>query len=147
MLARNSIDRNLKAKTKIDLLEKLTDLISKSGMIDDRDAAYNEILERESVMSTGIGKGIALPHAKTDAVRGSVAALAILKDPVDFNSLDDKPVEIAFMLLGKENAVGAHLRTLGKISRLLGNEAFKTDLKNCESEEEIIKLFDSRETD
>ncbi len=140
-----SIAINLVADSKDELLEKMLLLAAKSGKITDNDIALKEIKEREKIMSTGVGKGIALPHAKTNAVTESVGSLAFLAEPLDYDSLDGEPVSIVFMLLGRENNVGNHLRLLSKISRLMNNESFKIQLMDCGTTEEVVDLFNKME--
>ncbi|HPP39538.1 MAG TPA: PTS sugar transporter subunit IIA, partial [Candidatus Kapabacteria bacterium] len=86
---------------------------------------------------------ICLPHAKTEYIDGPVAAMATLKTPVDFHSLDGEPVNICFLLLGKENNIGMHLRLLSKISRFLNNDEFREKILNSKTPDEIINLFES----
>jgi fructose-specific phosphotransferase system IIA component len=131
--------------SKNQLLEDLIELIYKSGKLNNKDLALKDVLEREDIMSTGVGKGIALPHAKSKSVTESIAALIILKNPIDFDSLDGESVNIAFMLLGPENNVGLHLRLLSKVSRLMNNDSFRLQLIDCKHKEDVVKLFNSME--
>lgn len=143
VLTKDTIQIGLEARDKQDLLEKITDLAMKSGKISNRAAVLKSIIEREKIMSTGIGKNICLPHAKTEHIEGPVAALATLSKPVDFQSLDGEPVNICFLLLGKENNVGMHLRLLSKISRFLNNDEFREKILNSKTPDEIINHFES----
>src|SRR3990172_517574 len=124
----NSININLIAENKKDLVEQMMKLAWKSGKVLDIEEALNEVFERENIMSTGVGKGIALPHAKTKAITDAVGALAILSVPIEYESLDEEPVNIVFLLLGMENNVGNHLRLLSKISRLLNNDSIREQI-------------------
>lgn len=142
IITKDTISFDIEAKSKDDLLEKMMDLINRSKKVTDRDAAKKEILQRESIMSTGVGKGIALPHAKTNAVTDSVGALAVLENKIDYESLDSKPIDIVFLLLSKENNVGTHLLLLSKISRIMNNEEIKTEIKNAGNPENVIKIFE-----
>lgn len=143
VLSKGCIQVGLDAKDKQDLLEKISDLAMNSGKITNRAAVLKSIMEREKIMSTGIGKNICLPHAKTEYIDGPVAAMATLKTPVDFHSLDGEPVNICFLLLGKENNIGMHLRLLSKISRFLNNDEFREKILNSKTPDEIINLFES----
>jgi fructose-specific phosphotransferase system IIA component len=140
-----AIEIDYQIDNKEQLLENLVQVLGKSGKINDTEQALRDVLEREEIMSTGVGKGIALPHAKSKAVNDSIAALALLKEPVDFDSLDGEPVNIVFMLLGPENNVGLHLRLLSKVSRLMNNDSFRLHLFDCKKREDVIKLFNSME--
>lgn len=143
----NSIKVGISVENKDELLKKLIELASASGYILDKKAAFVEVMERENIMSTGVGKGIALPHAKTNAIKGTIGALCILKDPLDYNSLDNKPVRIAFLLLGEENNVGGHLRLLSKISRLMNIDAFRAKLLEAKSPQDALDIFYEYEAD
>lgn len=137
----NSIKVNSSFGNKEELLKKLVDLASASGSVIDKKTAFEEVMERENIMSTGVGKGIALPHAKTNAIKGTIGAFCTLNKPMDYQSLDNKPVKITFLLLGEENNVGGHLRLLSKISRLMNNDAFRNELIAAKSPQEIFDCF------
>lgn len=143
----NSIKINVHADNKNELLDTMVFLAEKSGKIIDRDEAKNEVFEREKIMSTGVGKGIAIPHAKTNAITDTVGALATLSNPIDYNSLDNEPVIIVFLLLGLENNVGNHLILLSKISRLMNNDSFRGQLLECKNGDDVISLFNKYETE
>ncbi|MFH1050482.1 MAG: PTS sugar transporter subunit IIA [bacterium] len=137
----DSIKVDLKVESKRELLEQMIFLAERSMKIIDREEVKQEVLEREKIMSTGVGKGIALPHAKTNSITDTIGSLALLSQPVDFNSIDDKPVSIVFLLLGMENNVGNHLRLLSKISRLMNNDSFRGNLQQCKTSNEVLELF------
>lgn len=143
IIEKNTIEIDFDVKSKDELLDKMIDLISNSSEVTNKNEAKKEILTRESIMSTGIGKGFALPHAKTSAVNSSVGALTLLKKPIDYNSLDSKPVNIVFMLLSKDDNVTDHLRLLSKISRIMNDDTFRDKLQSLKSKEEIIALFNN----
>ena len=145
VLSVDTIKLNLHVDDKNDLIEQLILLAGKSGNITDVEEVRNEVFEREKIMTTGVGKGIALPHAKTNAISATTAALGILAEAVDYDSLDDKEVNIAFLLLGMEGQIGEHLRLLSKISRLMGNEFFRTELLSSKSPNDIMNLFKTYE--
>lgn len=145
ILSNDAIKIAYEVESKSDLLQDMVSILGKSNVVFDVKQALKDVLEREEVMSTGVGKGIALPHAKSKAVSDSIAALTILKKPLEFDSLDGEPVHIAFMILGPENNVGLHLRLLSKVSRLMNNDSFRLQLIDCKHNEEVIKLFNSME--
>lgn len=136
---------NLEVKDKTDALNKMVDLLAKNGKVQDRITLGSVILERERLMSTGIGNGVALPHGKTNVVDRSMAALATLASPIDFDALDDKPVSIILLLVGTEGNVGVHLRLLSRISRMVGSEQFRTALLNARSTEDVMALMGQNE--
>lgn len=136
-----SIKTDSEVSNKSALLAEMMRLAEKSGQIENFDKAEEEVYKREEVMSTGIGKGIALPHAKTSAVKDIVGALNILQTPLEYESLDGEPVNIVFLLLGKENNVSMHLKILSKISRFLNNEGIKRKLLNSKDSQEIKSII------
>jgi mannitol/fructose-specific phosphotransferase system IIA component (Ntr-type) len=103
------------------------------------------IFERERIMSTGVGNGFAIPHGKTDAVTDIVAAFAVTAEPIDYQSLDEKPVRLVFLLVGKDNLVGPHIKLLSRISRLMNKEDFRKRLLEQQTSREIIDLFRQEE--
>ncbi len=141
ILNKETLAVRVKAKNKEESLKILVDIAAKSGKIIDLEKALQEVFAREEVMSTGVGEGIALPHAKTNAVESQIAACITLEEPIDFDSLDGEPVNILFLLLGREDNVGAHLRMLSKISRLMNNDSFKAQLISANSVEQLEKIF------
>jgi fructose-specific phosphotransferase system IIA component len=145
ILSEQSILLGLECDEKEELLDKMIDLAYKTGKIKDKDKVRKEVWERENIMSTGVGRGIALPHAKTSQIESPTGALAVLSQPVDFASLDDKPVKYIFLLLGRENEVTVHLKLLGKISRLMNSDTFRNNLEKCKDGKEVIELFNNME--
>lgn len=141
VLQKESIELNLSFQNKDELLSYIIQLAERSGKIADIESASKAVFDRERIMSTGVGKGIALPHAKTNSVADSVGALIILNSPIDFEALDGKPVNIIFLLMGRESNVGNHLRLLSKVSRLLNNDAFRSKLLKSETSDEVINIF------
>ncbi len=97
------------------------------------------VLEREKLLSTGIGSGIAIPHGRTDATDAIVLAAGVAPEPIEFDALDGRPVSLFFLLLGPESAAGAHVRALGRISRILRNEAVREDLAHATSSESFMQ--------
>lgn len=145
ILSKDAIRISYEVESKETLLENMVGFLSNSSKVLNTEQALKDVLEREEVMSTGVGKGIALPHAKSKVVVDSIASLVILKKPIDFDSLDGEPVNVAFLLLGPENNVGLHLRLLSKVSRLMNNDSFRLHLLECKSPEDVMKLFNSME--
>jgi len=141
ILDEKSINIGLSVDSKEELIEQLIFLTEKQGKILDRDEVKKEVFEREKIMSTGVGKGIALPHAKTNAISDVCGAIAILKEPIDYDSLDKEPVQIAFLLLGLDSNVGLHLRLLSKISRLMNSDSFRSQLLEQKTPKDIIELI------
>ena len=92
-----------------------------------------------------MGKGFAIPHGKTDEIKDIVAAFAVLKDPIDFDSIDLEPVKFIFLIVGKESLLNAHIKLLSRISRLMNKDDFREKLEEAKSSEEVMKLFKEEE--
>lgn len=146
VLSPTSVAVHCSMNTKREALQYMIELLSQRGVITDVEKVGSLIFEREKIMSTGVGKGFAFPHAKTDAVQKPAGALIILEHPIEFQSLDNQPVSIIFMLLGQENAVGAHLRLLSRISRLMNNDEFRQRLLDAATSLEVLELIEEEET-
>lgn len=136
---------NLTASTKEQVLNSMVDMLGKSSKVLNLERVRTAILEREKLMSTGVGHGFAIPHGKTDALDDIIAAFAITAEPIDFDALDDQPVQLIFMLVGKETHVGTHLKLLSRISRLMNNEAFRKQLLSAKTPAEVLSLFEQEE--
>jgi fructose PTS system EIIBC or EIIC component len=145
VLESSSVAVHLNLHTKQEALHFMIDLLQQRGALTDADKVETLIFERENIMSTGVGKGFAFPHAKTDAVAKPIGALITLDEPVEYQALDNKPVNIIFMLLGQENAVGTHLRLLSRVSRLMNNDEFRDRLLHAASSAEVLSLIDEEE--
>ncbi len=142
-LSEQSIAADIKSTKKEDVLRELVDLLINSGELDKsfRSKVIDGLLERESLGSTAIGQGIAIPHAKTDCVSKLVGAFALSKKGIDFDSLDGEPVYIFFLLLAAQDSAGPHLKALARISRLFKDKYFRDNLRNCTNEKDIIKVI------
>lgn len=134
---------NLKAKNKDEALKELSALIGKSEKIED--VIYKALLERENLGSTGIGKGVAIPHAKTDAAESLTIAFGISKEGVDFKSLDQEKVKIFFVFASPFKDSQIYLKVLARISRLIRDENFREKLLNCENAKEVLECIDKEE--
>jgi fructose PTS system EIIBC or EIIC component len=145
VLESNSVATHLSLHTKQEALHFMIGLLQQRGVLMDAEKVETLIFERENIMSTGVGKGFAFPHAKTDAVDKPIGALITLDEPVEYEALDNKPVNIIFMLLGQENAVGTHLRLLSRISRLMNNDEFRHRLLEATSATEVMSMIDEEE--
>jgi len=125
------ISNKIPGTDKEEVLNNMIELVSKSSKVRDKEKIRDAIFNRERIMSTGVGKGFAIPHGKTDGITDMVAAFGITENEIDFESLDGEPVRLIFLLVGKENLVGPHLKLLSRISRLLNSEDFRTKLLNA----------------
>lgn len=133
---------NYEADSKKELINALVDTLKdKVDSIDQLDDVRKAVFEREEIMSTGVGKGLAIPHAKTKAVSENHAAFALLKDPLDFDSIDKEPVRLVFLLVGPESRNSQHIKLLSRISRLMNSGSFREKILACNSKEEILEAF------
>ena len=146
ILQEEFVSTKLPGKSKDEVLNSLIDLLKSSKKIKDLEKVREAIFEREKIMSTGVGKGFAIPHGKTDAVTDIVAAFAVTGDPVDFQSLDGEPVRLLFLLIGRDNMVGPHIKLLSRISRLMNKDEFRKKLIAAKSSAEIVQFFKEEET-
>jgi fructose-specific phosphotransferase system IIA component len=136
----------LEGKDKKSVITELVDLLDGNGVLLDRDVALDAVLVREQTKSTGIGSGIAIPHGKCAAVKELVMAIGLTSEPLDFESVDGKPVRIIFLLVSPADQTGPHIQALAKISRLMLNEEFKQELEGASSAEEVYELLDRKES-
>ncbi len=136
---------NLETAEKEDAIKKVIDLGAKSNKILDIEKVSGTIFEREKLVSTGVGKGFAIPHGKTDSISDVVAAFAITKDPIDFDSIDGEPVRFIFLLIGKENLLNTHIKLLSRISRLMNKDEFREKLLEAATPEEVLEIFKEEE--
>ncbi len=145
ILSTDVIAVNLETIDKEDAIKKVIDLGAKSNKILDIEKVSGTIFEREKLVSTGVGKGFAIPHGKTDSIEDVVAAFAITKDPIDFDSIDGEPVRFIFLLIGKENLLNTHIKLLSRISRLMNKDEFREKLLEAATPEEVLEIFKEEE--
>ena len=135
----------LEAEDKEEAFEELVDLFCRAKKIDAREEILEALRERESKMSTGIQKGIAIPHGKTNALENVYGILGISKKGIDYDALDGQPVYILFVLLAPQADSEMHLRLLKRIAQLLDNHQFYADLvaqSDPQSVNRIIKKYE-----
>lgn len=147
LLTPDTVQVELPGTSKEEVLRNLIELLEDHPAVIDIEQVRNAILERETMMSTGVGKELALPHAKTSAVRESVAAFAVTREPVDFGAIDNAPVRLIFLLVGTEVAKSEHIKILSRVSRLMNRDPFRARLREATSEEDVIAVFREGETD
>lgn len=135
----------LESDEKFQIIEEMVDILNKAGRIQNRDMVLNAVMDREHIMSTGMGDGVAIPHAKTDGVKELVAAFGITKQDIDFQSIDRKPVRIIFLLAGPTDQTGPHLKALSRISRLMHRKEFRDKLAAVHNAEEVIEAISQEE--
>ncbi|MCU0665595.1 MAG: PTS sugar transporter subunit IIA [Candidatus Omnitrophica bacterium] len=142
-LAQGAIIPEIKSTKKQDIISELVNSLINAGEVDKKDASkiFEALMARESLGSTAIGQGVAIPHAKSENVTKLVAAFGLSKKGVDFDSLDGEPAYIFFLLLAPQDSAGPHLKALARISRLLKDKYFRDSLRVCETQEAIVKII------
>lgn len=135
----------LKSKDKTSVITELVDLLDANGLLLNKETVLKAVLAREQYRSTGIGSRIAVPHGKCDAVKELVMAVGIASEPIDFESIDGKPVTIIILLASPANQTGPHIQALAKISKLMLNEELKQRIEKATSPEEVYELMRSKE--
>lgn len=132
---------NLSGTTKDEVINELIEVASQSPKVLDKEKVRSAVFEREKIMSTGVGNGFAIPHGKTDSVADVVATFGITAQPIDYQSLDEKPVRLVFLLVGKDSMVGPHIKLLSRISRLMNKEEFRNKLVLLKTRNEVLDAF------
>jgi len=145
LLEIKNILTEFKSENKNDVINELVDLLKGDERVINLEEIRKCVFEREEKMSTGVGKGFAIPHGKTNSVADIVAAFGKSAAPIEYNSLDGEPVHLVFLLIGKENLLAKHIKLLSRISRLMNNEEFRKKLIEADSPESILKIFQDEE--
>ena len=146
LLSVNGIDLNVNVSTKEEAIDHLVDLMDRSGKLRNRKLFKEKVLSRETQFTTGIGDGIAIPHAKTAAVKEAGLSAMVVKNGVDFDSLDGKPAYLFFMIAASENENNLHLDALARLSAMLMDEVFRKRLMQAETKTEFLTLIDEKES-
>jgi PTS system nitrogen regulatory IIA component len=132
---------NLQSKNKKGVLEELAGVLVNQGKLPDLEHVVEVLLDREKLGSTGIGDGIAIPHGKIRDLRQVVTSFGRSREGVDFESIDQKPTHLFFLLVAPENSAGIHLKALARISRLLKDPNFRRRLMEAEGAEELFEII------
>lgn len=136
----------LRARNKREAIEELVGLLP----IEDprrRDAVVDAVMERESVLSTGIGRGVAVPHGKTSVVGGLMASMAVHEEGLPYDAVDGQPCRILILLVSNPDNPGPHIRALAQVARLLNQERYKSAFTDARTPEEVVEVFRSGESD
>lgn len=147
LLDQRSISLTGAPSSKQEALDQMVDLMIKSGKINDREAYRQEVYRREEESTTGIGEGIAIPHGKGAFVDRPGLAAMVVKDGVDFDSLDGEPVNLIFLIAAPNTEDNVHLDVLSKLSMLLMDENFSANLKNASTVDEFLKIVDEADAE
>lgn len=145
LLSKSTIDINVIATSKNDVINQAVNLISKSGAINDIEIYKKGVFKREEESTTGIGEGIAIPHCKSSSVSKPALCAMVIKDGVDFDSLDGEKVNLLFLIAAPDSEDNVHLEVLARLSNLLMDEEFKNNLIKAKSKQEFLKIIDDAE--
>jgi PTS system nitrogen regulatory IIA component len=140
------INADLSAGNKNDALAEMVDTIIRGGIKLDNSITVNILKQRESLGSTGIGEGVAIPHGKTAAVNYIIIAFGRSIRGISYDALDGKPVHLLFLLLAPENSAGQHLKILAKISRMMKEADFRQRLLEAKSSMDLYKIILKQES-
>jgi len=130
-------------QSKEEVIRELVGLLVRAGSIKERDVhkLVQILLKRESLGSTGIGQGVAIPHGKSDCVTKLIGAFGVSRAGVDFDALDGEPVTLFFLLVAPEDSAGPHLKALARISRLLKDKHFRDGLRAAKDEKTLVRII------
>ena len=145
LLKRESVELNGKVTSKPEAIEKMVDLMAAGGNLADVEAYKKGVFAREEESTTGIGEGIAIPHAKTSAVKAPGLAAMVVKDGVDYDSLDGEPASLIFLIAAPDTEDNVHLEVLSRLSMLLMDLDFRTGLMEAENVDAFFKCIDEAE--
>lgn len=141
----NLISFDLKSTAKNAIIEELVDLAANSPLVKDHDELLRDIIHRENMVTTGIGYGVAFPHAKTKATKGIVIAFGRSQKGIDFDAMDKKPVHVFFLIAAPEDAIGAHLNVMARLSYIMKSEENRQKLMTVNSPGDLLSILDSVE--
>ena len=141
----NSIDLNPQISNKEEAIDHLVNLLDQSGKLNDKEIYKESVLNREAQSTTGIGDGVAIPHGQSEGVETAGLSAMVVKEGLDFKSLDGQPTYLFFMSGAPKDSEGAHLQALAQLSTLLMEEDFRNALINASSKEEFLQLIDAKE--
>ncbi len=147
LLNEKTIIPELRSTDKTDLINELIDLFKNDPRVNDLPKVRQRVLEREKIMSTGVGKSFAVPHGKTDGVNELICAFGKSSHPIEFDSLDQQPVHLVFLLVNHDSSVSMHIKLLSRISRLMTKDEFREKLIEAKTAEEIQQAFAIEEKD
>ena len=144
-LLQECITTSLSGNNKKEIIENLAEIVFSNYPEINKQEALDGIKERENLMTTGIGNGVAIPHARIESSPDIVTAFGLLPKEVDFNSLDDRPVKLVVLILFPKDKVSMQLKYLARVSRLLQKTSLHDDLFRCQTSEEVYNTIQEYE--
>ena len=145
VLNENLVNISLAGTNRDECIKELIDILAAAQTINNAVSIFEAVLEREKIMTTGVGNGIAIPHCKHADSPEFAVCLGIQSKGVDFQSIDKKNVNIIFLLVGPENNPGLHIKLLSRISRLMSNEELRQQLLDCKNDKDAFDLIQDEE--
>ncbi len=142
-IKKNNIIVKAKSSNRWELIEEMLDLAIKNKEVisEEKKALKKALIDREKSMSTGIGKGVAIPHCTTGAVEEIVVILALCENGIDFESIDNQPVKIAIFLLVPKKKLKQHIKTLANVARLMNDDKLKEKILTLKTPETLVKTI------
>lgn len=134
---------DLQASAKDDVIKELVELAARSKLVRDKTLLLDEVQKREKLVTTGVGWGVAFPHAKTKAMKGIVIAFGRSDRGVDFGAMDQKPVHLFFLIAAPEDTIGAHLNVMARLSFLMKSQDNRERLLSAKNPAEVLEVLDS----
>ena len=147
LLIKDRINLDVKSTNKVDIIKELAKLHEKTGVLNDYDGYVKALMTREEQSSTGIGEGIAIPHAKTEFVKEPALAMGRKPEGIDYDSLDGEPATLFFMIAAPDGANNTHIETLARLSQLLLDDDFKAALENAKTADEVLDIINKAEAE
>ncbi|MBP7275514.1 MAG: PTS sugar transporter subunit IIA [Kiritimatiellae bacterium] len=141
IITEKTVTLDIRGETKQEIIRELLEVAGAAGFVSDLDGAFDALMERENKMSTAMQNGIAMPHAKTDAVTKLIGVIGLKKDGVDFHSIDGQPTRIFVMTLSPLNRAGPHIQFLAEIGRLLSQEGTTDRILAAASPSDVCELL------
>lgn len=133
----------LNAAGKEEAIKELVELAARSKLVRDKDLLLEEVIKREKLVTTGVGYGVAFPHAKTRAMKGIVIAFGRANKGIPFEAMDSKPVHLFFLIAAPEDTIGAHLNVMARLSFLMKSPENRERLLNAKNPGEVMEVLDS----
>ena len=141
LLSHGAVDLQMTPASKDEWIRQLVDLLCEKFGLVKKDRILDAVLRREATHSTAIGHGVAVPHAKTDAVPSLVMACGLVKSGVDFDAPDEEPVRVAFLMVSPASEAGPHVKALGSIGRIMLQESVRESIAGARTEKELIQII------
>ncbi len=145
LLQHGAVQVQLPGESKEEVLRAMLNMLENHPNVKDFAGVREAVFQREEMMSTGVGKGLAIPHAKTGAVDGMVAAFATTANPIEYGSIDDVPVNMLFLMISTDRAKTQHIKLLSRVSRLMNEDSFRRRLMEAQLSEDVLQIFQEGE--